>query len=229
MKKQRRILKKRTRSGTAYSPAPEPLEAAEESGRRRGRGSLVRFAIAAFLLLAGLVWLVNQNKAKQTELEISQGTKSPDAVIEKFHLISSVSGEKRWELFSNRAELYQNQKQAFADNIYAQYFRKNKIVSTLTADRAVISTDTNDTRVNGHVELITQNGSKLETDRLNWDPNTDEIKTDARVHVYKGMDDITAVGLQADTQLNNVQFLRDVHTRLRDTNEMQNFDKPKRF
>jgi hypothetical protein len=33
----------------------------------------------------------------------------------------------------------------------------------------------------------------------------------------------------ADTQLNNVQFKRDVTTRVRDTRDVEDFNKPKKF
>src|ERR1035441_4842485 len=160
---------------------------------------------------------------------VSQGENSPDAIIEKFHLVSTVQGKKRWEFYSDIARLYQNQKEAYSDNIYAQYYKKDKLMSTLTADKAIVNTETNATQAEGHVELIVENGSKLETDKLNWNPDTDQIRTDGWVHVFKGMDDITAVGMVADTQLNNIKFSKDVHTKVRDTHEISNFAKPKPF
>jgi len=184
----------------------------------------------AVLLIAAVFWVSARSKPKPYSPEtISQGENSPDAVIEKLHLVSTVMGRKRWEMNADSARLYQNQKQAYADTIYAQYFKKDKLVSTLTADRAIINTETNATQAEGHVELITENGSKLETDKLNWDPATDEMRTDSRVHIFKGLDEITAVGLIADTQLNNVRFLRDVHTQVRDTHEVQNYNEKKKF
>ena len=209
---------------------PEPQGSPLGAGSPNRRKANFRFAVAAVLVIAVLAWLLNKSKTQRTEWEsASPGAKSPDAVIEKFHLISTVQGEKHWELYSTSAQLFQTQKQAYADNIYAQYFKKNRMVSTLTADKAVINTETNETRVEGHIELITENGSKLETEKLNWDPDTDEIKTEARVHIYKGSDDITAVGMVADTQLNNVRFMKDVHTKVRDTGEVERFHEPKKF
>ncbi len=132
-------------------------------------------------------------------------------------------------MYSNKARLYQNQKEAYADNITCQYYKKGKIASTLTADQAQINTETNATLAEGHVELIVENGSKLETEKLSWDQDTDQIKTDGRVHIYKGADEITAIGLIADTQLNNIHFMKDVKTQVRDTHEVETFSEPKKF
>jgi LPS export ABC transporter protein LptC len=183
------------------------------------------------VVLIGLlaIGLLKTNPTPTSPEIVSQGQNSPDAIIEKFHLISTVQGQKRWEFYADVARLYQNQKQAYSDNIYALYYKKDKLTSTLTADHATVNTETDATEAEGHVELIVTNGSKLETDKLSWNPNTDMIKTEGWVHVFKGMDDITAVGMTADTQLNNIHFSRDVQTKVRDKNEIENFNKPKPF
>ena len=184
----------------------------------------------AVLLLVALIWWLGRSTPQPNSPEtLSQGENSPDAVIEKLHLVSTVQGQKRWEMNADSARLYQGQKQAYADAIYCQFYKKDKLVSTLTADKAIINTESNATQADGHVELVTENGSKLETEKLGWDPATDEVKTDSRVHIYKGTDDITAIGVVADTQLNNIRFMKDVHTQVRDTREIENYSKTKKF
>jgi LPS export ABC transporter protein LptC len=200
-----------------------------EPPRARWKRYVWIFGTAAFLA-ALLAWGLHRSVPPPAAPEaVSQGEDSPDAVIEKFHLVSTVQGKKRWEFFADKARLYQDRKEAYTDDIYAEYFRNDKLTSTLTADKAVVNTETNATQAQGHVELIVANGSKLETDRLNWDPDTDLIKTEGWVHVYKGSDDITALGMVADTELNNIRFTKDVHTKVRDTNAIRNFSKPKPF
>jgi LPS export ABC transporter protein LptC len=211
----------------ALEPIADVPEEEPRSVRLKRYFWLLGAAVAAILIL--VLGLFKNNPPPTSPETVSEGTNSPDAIIEKFHLVSTVEGRKRWEFFSDVARLYQNRKEAYSDNIYAQYYKKDKLISTLTADNAIVNTETNATQAEGHVELIVENGSKLETDKLNWDPATDQIKTDGPVHVFKGMDDITAVGMVADTELNNIRFNKDVRTQVRDTNEVQNFSKPKPF
>lgn len=209
---------------------PPPTEAPDEApAKRLFRKNAWVLGGAAFVILA-LFLVVRHSSVQHAVLdEANQGADSPDATIEKFHLISTSLGEKHWELYATSARLYQNLKKAYTDNIFAEYYKNNRMVSNLTANEAVINTETDATLVTGHVVLITQNGSKLETEKLAWDPDTDVIHTDEKVHVYKGQDDITAVGMTADTELNNIRFNKDVHTRVRDTREIENFNRPKPF
>ena len=197
------------------------------------RANMGRFFFVLGILLLSCVafFFLRTKKAPEANAPetVAQSEDSPDAIIDKFHLVSSVKGMKRWELYSDKARLYQTQKLAYSDNVYAQYYKKDKLVSTLTADKALINTDSNATQAQGHVELIVENGSKLETEKLDWNPDTDEIKTDQKVHVLKGSDEITAIGMVADTELNNIHFTRDVHSKVRDVNDISDFQKPKPF
>jgi LPS export ABC transporter protein LptC len=183
------------------------------------------------VLVMGVLFLVHQKAQKPPEdwTQTPEGEAKPDALIEKLHLISSVRGVKQWELFATQARLYQDRKQAYADEMFVQYFKNGKVVSTLTADKGIIQTDTNDTSADGHVELMTENGTKLETDHLQWEGESETIMTNSHVHIYKGTDDITAVGMVSDAKLNNIRFMRDVRTKVRDTKEVENFEKPKKF
>ena len=212
-------------------PAPEPLAEMPEEEPRSVRLRRYFWLLGAAIVVIGILALalLKSNPTPTSPETVSQGENSPDAVIEKFHLVSTVQGKKRWEFYADTARLYQNQKEAYSDNIYAQYYKKEKLTSTLTADHAVVNTETNATEAQGHVELIVENGSKLETEKLSWDPATDEVKTDGFVHVYKGMDEITAYGMSADTQLNNIRFTKDVRTKVRDSKELQDFSKLKPF
>ena len=208
-------------------PLMEPVYSPQSSWNVRALAVLN----VGVLVLVGGYFLISRSRSQAPIVDsiTQQGDNSPDAVIEKFHLVSTVRGEKHWELFSDQAKLYQGQKNAVASNIDAQYFKKGKMISTLTADQALINTETNATQAQGHVELVVENGSKLMTEKLDWNPDTDQIKTLEPVKVYKGGDEITAIGLVADTALNNVQFLKDVHTQVRDTHEIENFSESKKF
>ena len=220
-------MKKPALTDLPASPLLEEVPA--ENSRSRWKRTFILLGVGA-VLIALLAWMLGESKPQPNAPEsVLLGENSPDSIIEKLHLISTIQGQKRWEMFADSARLYQNQKQAYADNVYCQYYKGDRIVSTLTAEKAVINTETNATEAEGHVELIVENGSKLETDKLNWDPDKDEIRTDSSVHVFKGSDDITATGLAADTQLNNVRFMRNVHTQVRDTNEIENYDRSKKF
>jgi lipopolysaccharide export system protein LptC len=197
-----------------YDYEPIPLDVPKR-GLFARRRPWVLAALALVLLWAA--WLNTKPAPPEPGwVGLPQGEDAPDALLQGFRLISSTRGVKQWELYAQSAQLYQKKGQAFAEQINVEYYRNNRVISTLTADKGIINTLTNDTFVDGHVEL-------------KWDSKSEMITSDARVHIYKGLDDITAVGMVADARLDNVKFVRDVHTRVRDTREIERFDKRKRF
>lgn len=182
------------------------------------------------ILLLGIAWWSLKTPVPVDDWGgVPRGEDAPDASLEGFHLVSSTGGVKQWELYAQSARLYQKTREAYAEQIYVEYFRNNRVISTLTADRGVINMQTNDTRAEGHVELIAENGAKLETAQLHWDAKTETIRTESRVRIYKGLDDITAQGMVADARLDSIRFIKDVRTRVRDASEVEKFDVKKRF
>jgi LPS export ABC transporter protein LptC len=217
------------KSKTIIPVAEEPPVIFLAPTRKDSGRVVVLLGILALSTLA-LFFLREKSKPVPNSPEtVAQDEDSPDAIIEKFHLVSTFKGVKRWELYSDMARLYQTQRLAYSDNIYAEYYKEDKVVSTLTSDKAIINTDTNATEAEGHVVLVVENGSRLDTDKLNWNPDTDEIKTDEKVHVLKGSDEITAIGMVADTELNNIHFNRDVHSKVRDVNDITDYKQTKPF
>jgi LPS export ABC transporter protein LptC len=207
----------------------EPSDILLAPPRKNGGRVFILLAVLGALVVLLFFLRDKSTLAPYTPEAVAQSEDSPDAIIEKFHLVSTFKGVKRWEMYSDIARLYQTQRLAYSDNIYAQYYKQDKLASTLTADKAIINTDTNATEADGHVVLVAENGSRLDTDKLNWNPDTDEIKTDEKVHVLKGSDEITAIGMVADTELNNIHFNRDVHSKVRDVNDITDYKQTKPF
>lgn len=85
-----------------------------------------------------------------------------------------------------------------------------KLVSSLISDSGLIRESTEDLHAYGHVVVITEDSSKLETDSLYFDPATNLIHTDEFVKITRGADTLTGWGLEADRQLRGLKILRGV-------------------
>lgn len=74
----------------------------------------------------------------------------------------------------------------------------------------------------GNVVVITEDGTKLETEYLWWDSNTDRIKSDAFVKITTEDNDIvTGWGLDADNQLNSFKILNQVSGEVKDPEKLE--------
>ncbi len=86
-------------------------------------------------------------------------------------------------------------------------------VSRLTAQRAEIDDKTNDMVVFGHVVLLAEDSTRLETDTLKWSRQSGGINGEGRVTVYRPDGVETGVGFEASSDLKR-WTMRQVITRL---------------
>ena len=78
----------------------------------------------------------------------------------------------------------------------------------MTADKGMVNTDTNDAEVEGHVVLVGQRKTKLETSCLSWLPKDRKLFSEEFVKITYGDGNIlTGVGFRADANMENVKIL----------------------
>lgn len=94
-----------------------------------------------------------------------------------------------------------------------------QITTELIADSGVIRETTNQLHLYGNVVVVTADRSRLETEYLYWDTNTDKIQTDAFVRITKKDDVITGWGMEADPGLTRIKILNRVSGTVHDDDE----------
>ena len=95
------------------------------------------------------------------------------------------------------------------------------MVSTLTACHGFLSTDSKDIRAEENVIMVSEEGTTLRTERLDWNQKAGLIKTDLPVTVERAQDILTGIGLEADRELKNIKILADVKIRVRSVRDFE--------
>lgn len=90
------------------------------------------------------------------------------------------------------------------------YNDQGEVISHVVGDSGLIRESTEDLHIYGDVVVINDNDSRLETDSLYFDPETDSIYTDEFVRISRPGDTLTGWGLQADRQLRGLRILNQV-------------------
>ena len=112
------------------------------------------------------------------------------------------------EIIASRILKFQILDSTIAYDLDVNIFDSSKHITTeITGDSGIISDNEHTIKIYGNVELVTENGTTLETDYLWWDYRTDRIKSDAFVKVTRGDDVVTGWGLDADKRLNSIKIL----------------------
>ncbi|MBK7142198.1 MAG: LPS export ABC transporter periplasmic protein LptC [bacterium] len=105
--------------------------------------------------------------------------------------------------------------------VHAEFFDSlGNITSRLDGDSAYIRETSNHMHVYGHVVVVSEDHSMLETDYLHWNPDIEKIQTDAYVKVTRKGDVVTGWGLEADQKLTRIKVLRQVSGTIHNTDEI---------
>jgi len=98
-------------------------------------------------------------------------------------------------------------------NMAAKYYAPDDTV-TVTSDKAKLNKANMDLVLKKNVKIESEAGAVLTTDKLNWQKNKNLISTNEEVQINKNDMQITAQGMQADTQMKKVDFTKDVSAQL---------------
>lgn len=157
-----------------------------------------------FVLLAVLCSGCGQKAKEPQAPAVPQGI-VPDQIIEGFSLVETENGKKQWILTSERASNFEQQKTVNMEGVRIDFFHQNEeLNSTLTSDRGVVNTVSNDMVAQGHVVVASKDGSRLETNQLRWDNARQKIVSDDSVRVTRGQTVMTGIGLESDPSLDHV-------------------------
>jgi LPS export ABC transporter protein LptC len=134
----------------------------------------------------------------------------PSLAFDGFKARGTLKGVKQWEAEAARAWMFRGTRSARAEVVAITYFQKGKAVSRAWADKADIDLKTYDIEAEGNVVVHGQNGVVLETERLSWNNQKEQVHTQAAVRVVRGRSVLTGLGLVADRRLEKVEVQEDV-------------------
>lgn len=141
----------------------------------------------------------------------------PDARITGFHLVETKDGAKLWEVSGDLAEVFEKEGVARVTKISRQvtvtlYSEQGKLVSR--SDKATLNMRTKDVRLEGNVTAISEEGSSLQTDVLNWTAQDRRLFTRLPVTLVRGGLVSRGVGMVAETDLERARLLSRVRSQV---------------
>lgn len=158
--------------------------------------------ILLFSVIVGL-YLCGCQVGEQQTMSETTGKEAPDQELWKSTVVLSVRGQ-------NRAKVWAGHIQKFAeshtikmdDNIKVDFYNENgDHVSVLTARGGEVDETAQDLKAMGNVIVISDDGSRLETERLRWHNSTQKIISDTLVTIKSGGEEVTGVGFESDANL----------------------------
>ena len=165
---------------------------------------LIRASHKIKLILLFVFWLAIPTEATTPE---------PEQTIDGFSLSGfGQAGERAWEIRGETADIFPDQIRL--NNFTGTVYDKEKI--TVTAKRGNYNKVKNRVRLEDDVVITTESGAELTTDYLDWDRETQEVRTEAPVDINRDNMFLSGIGIIGRTNLSNVNLKKDILLRVND-------------
>lgn len=175
---------------------------------RQSAGLCTLLAAGSIILLSGCG--SQDGRRASTDVGVDT-TNRPDAVVAGASILlykgKTITTEIKSELIHKFDEIDSTMGYAVDIDILDS---TGNVVSTIVSDSGVIREKENFLNLFGHVVVLTDDSTRLETDYLRWDPDRNKIETEAFVKITQEGDIITGWGLESDRSLSHIKILRQV-------------------
>jgi len=178
--------------------------------------------IRFFLLLSVIVILVYYWKvvypkktAEQAPVTvIEEVDSSPAEQMQSFSLSGfSEDGRKEWEVEGQSADILAEV--INLSDIDAKVYGED-ITATITSDEGIFYRKSNDVQLEKNVVAVTDEGTTLKTERLNWNSQKELLDTDEYVWIERADVNIEGVGASALPNLKRAELDKDVKVTLKE-------------
>ncbi|HAX62063.1 MAG TPA: LPS export ABC transporter periplasmic protein LptC [Elusimicrobia bacterium] len=140
------------------------------------------------------------------------GESFPDQIVKNFTMDKYELETRKWTFFAVRGDVLEKKKIINTKNIKINFFEDNgKTASVISADKAVIKTDTGDIKAEGNVVIFSLlKNTTIFTEILNYNEKSGKVSSDSFIRQEKPDATITGVGFDADSDLSNITILSNV-------------------
>lgn len=167
----------------------------------------MRVSIAAALLM--MIFAGCGEKIKPSVVELAQ-TDPPSQESWNSTVVFSDSARLKAVLWAGHIASYSRQQYTvLSDSIHVDFYNEfEEHTSVLTARRGRVDDHTHDFEAIENVQVVSDGGTVLTTERLFWTNATRKIHTDAFVEIKSPTEHITGHGMESDQGLKNYKIFR---------------------
>jgi LPS export ABC transporter protein LptC len=182
--------------------------------------------ILAILILSALIFGCaekNEIKAPGMVADSVAVTKArPDQQLRNARIYLYNQAVRTTDIQADYIEKYERQDSSLAWVLRVGFFDSTgKEISNLVSDSGLVRERTGLMIANGHVVVVTEDSSRLETEQLVWNAREDKIKTDKFVRIVQHGDTLTGYGLEADQRLTRIKILHQVSGKMKNSEETE--------
>lgn len=140
------------------------------------------------------------------------GSAAPDTADQTMfgvRLVLADRGVQRALLEADTAFTYEDNTRTELRNIRSTFYTETGVKNgTLTSREGTYNVRSSNMEARGNVVIISEDGRRLETPQVRYDPGRNEISSDSAFVMTDPQQRVTGIGFVADPNLNNVRIIK---------------------
>lgn len=140
----------------------------------------------------------------------------PQQELIDYRLTETSRGVRRWVLVSDRMRRFAGREDLDLLDVHMDFYRQGEHYSTLDADSGRVNPRTRAVHVWGTVDVVTDDGRRLQTEDLVFDNVSGRISNEVFNRFTRTADVLTGYGLDATPDLEYVEIKREVAAEVAD-------------
>ena len=159
------------------------------------------------VLMALIIGLILPYGCEEDKVKETQEQQLPSIILEEFSLTETERGTKLWTLDAKIAKVYDEI--INVDTVKIRFYDEDQVeFSILRAPGGLLNTKTHNILVGDSVTVFTNDSTKLFTDSLFWQNDSQKILTNSHVRILKPDGTIIeGEGLRADPYLRKIEII----------------------
>lgn len=132
-----------------------------------------------------------------------------DQTLFGVRLLMADHGIKRATMEADTAFTYEDNTRTELRNVRTTFYTETGLKNgTLTSREGTYNVRSGRMEARGNVVVVSEDGRRLETPQLRYDPGRNEISSDSAFVLTQPTEVVTGIGFIADPNLNNIRILR---------------------
>ena len=179
----------------------------------------MRYIVETILILglAALLGCSSRESSRSGQNAANDSSGGPDSEISGSRIRLYDGGRVTTEILSERIIEFDNIDSSMSYGVHVTtYDSVGRAAGWVIADSAIVREETGKIDLFSNVILVNSRQTRLKTNYLRWDSDTDRMETEDFVDIQRGDDWVTGWGLEADGNLNwyHIKKVDEVHGNL---------------
>ncbi|MBI3579658.1 MAG: LPS export ABC transporter periplasmic protein LptC [Ignavibacteriales bacterium] len=166
--------------------------------------------VGLLLLMISVLLFGCEDKIKPTVLPGIDSQSLPQQESWKSRVVLSDSGQVKAVIDAGYIRIFDSPKVTLLSEGVTVYFYNEfgKQTSTMTSNEGKVDEATNNLEAYGHVVVVSDDSTRLRTEKLFWDNRRRLIHTQEFVSIASPKEKIQGLGLESDQQLRNYKIFK---------------------